>query len=42
MKLIIICILALNVSACIHTDIKPVELCKSSPQEFSNELQCTK
>lgn len=42
MKLIIVCVLSLNVSACIYTDIKPVELCKGSPQGFSNELQCTK
>ncbi len=42
MKLIIICVLTLNVCACNHTEIKPAELCKGSPQGFSNELQCAK
>lgn len=40
MKLFILCMLTINLCACIHTEIKPAKLCKGSPQVFSNELQC--
>lgn len=41
MKLFIAVLVIPVLAACVTTQLEPVELCISSPQQINNELQCS-